>query len=164
MRLGYKTLSQGSLFGIMRLAGITALAEWWKVVILKDGFFYYTLTQTMDSSSCSPFNFAFFYSEINSQIFLCLFVYFDALHPSKFFSHVKTISCLPGLFQYKAENITIHHECPCRIEISHPRGRNFNQSSLVKTPAPRVRYLYPTWTGSWWIIFLPLFEGFFVQT
>ena len=24
-------------------------------------------------------------------------------------------------------NITIHHECPCRIEISQPRGRNFNQ-------------------------------------
>ena len=23
--------------------------------------------------------------------------------------------------------ITIHHECPCMIEISHPRGRNFNQ-------------------------------------
>ena len=45
------------------------------------------------------------------------------------------------------EIITIDHECPCRIAISHPRGRNFNQgrglpslSSLVKIPTPQVRY------------------------
>ena len=31
----------------------------------------------------------------------CLFVCVDALHPSQqFFSHVRTISCLPGLNQY----------------------------------------------------------------
>ena len=23
-----------------------------------------------------------------------------------------------------------------------------------------ILFLYPTWTGSWWIVFLPLFEGF----
>ena len=30
--------------------------------------------------------------------------------------------------------ITIHHECPCRIEISHPRGRNFNQGRGLPSP------------------------------
>ena len=33
----------------------------------------------------------------------------------------------PSCFVDMREIITIHHECPCRIEISHPRGRNFNQ-------------------------------------
>ena len=23
-----------------------------------------------------------------------------------------------------------------------------------------MRFLYPTWTGSWWIVFLPIFQGF----
>ena len=32
------------------------------------------------------------------------------------------------------ENITIHHECPCRIEISHPRGRNFNLGRGLPSP------------------------------
>ena len=27
--------------------------------------------------------------------------------------------------------ITIHHECPCKIEISHPRGRKFNQGRAL---------------------------------
>ena len=35
---------------------------------------------------------------------------------------------------YKMKNITIHHECPCRIEISHPRGRNFNQGRGLPSP------------------------------
>ena len=30
--------------------------------------------------------------------------------------------------------ITIHHECPCRIEISHPRGGNLNQGRDLPTP------------------------------
>ena len=30
--------------------------------------------------------------------------------------------------------ITIHHECPCRIEISHPRGWNFNQGRGLPSP------------------------------
>ena len=29
------------------------------------------------------------------------------------------------------KNITIHHECPCRIEISHRRGLNFNQGQAL---------------------------------
>ena len=33
------------------------------------------------------------------------------------------------------ENITTHHECPCRIEISNPRGRNFNQGRGLANPA-----------------------------
>ena len=31
-------------------------------------------------------------------------------------------------------NITIHHERPCRIEISHPRGRKFNQGRGLPSP------------------------------
>ena len=30
--------------------------------------------------------------------------------------------------------ITIHHELPCRIEISHPRGRKFNQGRGLPSP------------------------------
>ena len=30
------------------------IAEWWQTVITRDGFFYPTLTQIMDSFSCSP--------------------------------------------------------------------------------------------------------------
>ena len=30
--------------------------------------------------------------------------------------------------------ITIRHECPCRIEISHPRGQNFNQGRGLLSP------------------------------
>ena len=30
--------------------------------------------------------------------------------------------------------ITIHHEYPCRIEISHPRARNFNQGQGLPRP------------------------------
>ena len=30
--------------------------------------------------------------------------------------------------------ITIHHECPCRIEISHLRGQNFNQGRGLPSP------------------------------
>ena len=29
---------------------------------------------------------------------------------------------------------TIHHERPCRIEISHPRGRKFNQGRGLPSP------------------------------
>ena len=32
------------------------------------------------------------------------------------------------------KNITIHHERPCRIEISHPRGRKFNQGRGLPRP------------------------------
>ena len=30
--------------------------------------------------------------------------------------------------------ITIHHECPCRTEKSHPRGRNFYQGRGLPSP------------------------------
>ena len=30
--------------------------------------------------------------------------------------------------------ITIHHVCPCRIKISHPRGRDFNQGQGLLSP------------------------------
>ena len=32
-------------------------------------------------------------------------------------------------------SIAIHHECPCRIEISHPRGQNFNQGQGLPCPS-----------------------------
>ena len=32
------------------------------------------------------------------------------------------------------EIITIHHECPCRIDISHLRGWNFNQGQGLPSP------------------------------
>ena len=32
------------------------------------------------------------------------------------------------------KTITIHHERPCRIEISHPRGRKFNQGRGLPSP------------------------------
>ena len=42
------------------------------------------------------------------------------------------------LYQLKdydvSRSVIIHHDCPCRIQNSHPKGRNFNQrrSSLVE--------------------------------
>ena len=30
--------------------------------------------------------------------------------------------------------ITIHHERPCRIEMSHPRGQKFNQGRGLLSP------------------------------
>ena len=35
------------------------LAEWWQMVIARDGFFYPILTKIMDSFSCSPLNTSF---------------------------------------------------------------------------------------------------------
>ena len=32
------------------------------------------------------------------------------------------------------EIITTHHECPCRVEISHLKGRNFNQGRGLPGP------------------------------
>ena len=39
-------------------------------------------------------------------------------------------------FSCSCKIITIHHERPCRIEISHPRGRKFNQGRGL--PSPRL--------------------------
>ena len=33
-----------------------------------------------------------------------------------------------------SEIITIQHECPCSIEISHPWGRNLNQGQGLRSP------------------------------
>ena len=56
--------------------------------------------------------------------------------------------------------IRIHHECPCKIGKTHPRGRNFNHGQVVAEssvgiPTLRVRFPYPAWTGSWRILFSP---------
>ena len=47
---GTKNPSQGSPISITRLA------EWWQMVILRDGILYPILTRIMDSFSCSPLN------------------------------------------------------------------------------------------------------------
>ena len=57
-------------------------------------------------------------------LFVCLFVCLFKL------IHVWTLSWV----EKSSENITIHHECPCGIEISHPRGRNFNQGRGLPSP------------------------------
>ena len=44
---------------------------------------------------------------------------------------------------------------------AHSRGRNFNQGRGWN-PTPRVRVLYPVWTGSWWVLFLPPLSGLFL--
>ena len=51
------------------------------------------------------------------------------------------------------KNITIHHECPCRIGEISPEGLEFLPGtrlaeSLDEIPTPRVRFPYLTWTGS----------------
>ena len=33
-----------------------------------------------------------------------------------------------------SENITLYHECPCRIEKSHLSGQNFNQGLGLQSP------------------------------
>ena len=66
-------------------------------------------------------------------------------------------------FKSRNENISIHHECPCRIRRSHPRVQPGTRlaDSLVKNPNPWVRFPYPAWTGSRWLLFLsPLSELF----
>lgn len=55
-------------------------------------------------------------------------------------------------------NVRIHHVCSCKIEKSHPRGRNSNQErgsaeSLVEIPNPRMRFSYPTWNCLLWLFF-----------
>ena len=48
-----------------------------------------------------------------------------------YFSHTRT--GFP-LF-YPCGIITIYYECPCRIEISHPRGWKFNQGRDLSSPS-----------------------------
>ena len=56
---------------------------------------------------------------------------------------MELLSCVPeqGTLSFPAQywlahkkTITIHHERPCRIEISHPRGRKFNQGRGLPSP------------------------------
>ena len=49
-----------------------------------------------------------------------------------------------GVFGDNSGIIRVHHECPCRIGKSHPRGRNFNKGLGLLSP---------------WLKFLP--EGFY---
>ena len=42
-------------------------------------------------------------------------------------SHLHRITARASSLPSVCEIITIHHGRPCRIEISHPRGRKFNQ-------------------------------------
>ena len=47
---------------------------------------------------------------------------------------------------YVCRNITLHHECRCRIGKSHPKflsGTRLDES-LIKIPTQRVIFTYPT--------------------
>ena len=60
--------------------------------------------------------------------------------------------------------IRIHHECPCRIEISHPRGRNFNPGRGLPSPwlnsDPEGDISLSYMDRLMMDCFLPLFQGF----
>ena len=45
-----------------------------------------------------------------------------------------TLRVLVCMKHYSLWIITIHHERPCRIEISHPRGRKFNKGRGLPSP------------------------------
>ena len=75
-----------------------------------------------------------------------LFVCGDALHPRQlFFSHVKMISCLPGL--NKQGIIRIYHECEGRIQKSALRIAIWHHEACrVMTngdPEARIFLSYP---------------------
>ena len=41
----------------------------------------------------------------------------------------------------KRKKITIHHECPCRKEKFHPRGRNFNKGTRLAEGEISLSYI-----------------------
>ena len=47
--------------------GITRLAEWWQTVIMRDRFFYPTLTRIVDSFSHSPLNTILYWKNMNCK-------------------------------------------------------------------------------------------------
>ena len=52
-------------------------------------------------------------------------------------AHAWDFRCAHSLYSVPdlvLKTITIHHERPCRIEISHPRGRKFNQGRGLPSP------------------------------
>ena len=50
---------------------------------------------------------------------------------------------------WSCKNITIHHECPCSIEISHPWGQNLTRDRLM------MDHFFPTFSkGFCWNITL----------
>ena len=64
--------------------------------------------------------------------------------------------------------ITIHHECPCRIEISHPRGQKFNQGRGLPSPwlnsDPEGEISLSYMDRLMMDCFSPTFRRFFVRT
>ena len=64
--------------------------------------------------------------------------------------------------------ITIHHECPCRIEITHPRSGKFKQGQGLPSPwlnsdpegENPITYLDKLMMDC----FSPTFRRFFVRT
>ena len=65
-------------------------------------------------------------------------------------------------------NLTIHHECPCRIEISHPRGQKLNQGGGL--PRPWLNFdpegeISPSYMDRLMMdCFTPTFPSFLVET
>ena len=66
------------------------------------------------------------------------------------------------------KTVTIHHECQCRIETSHPRGRNFNQGQGLPSPwlnsDPEGEISLSYMDKPMMDCFLPLFQGFLAGT
>ena len=65
-------------------------------------------------------------------------------------------------------NITFHHECPCRIKISHPKIWNFNQGQGLLSPClnydqeGEISLFYMD--GLMMDSFFPTFQSFFAGT
>ena len=89
-----------------------------------------------------------------------------ALRHVIFMSHLVRKIALISCF-YPFEIITIHHECPCRIEISHPRGQIFSQSRGLPSPwlnsDPEGDISLSYMDRLMMNCFLPLFEGLFSE-
>ena len=114
-----------------------------------------------------------FYKGGNLCDFLFAFLYSNPpLKKTKFYSKRKDFAQKwSKFFPFRVDpfsqmrTMRIHHECPCRIGKSHPRGRNFNQGRGLPSPwipTPRMRFSYPAWIGFWCFFFLPPLSGLFL--
>ena len=75
---------------------------------------YYTTTQLVNG----------YITEWNTGIFL---IFQDNMFSLLNLKLALCTTCVSQRTESHQENIRIHHECPCRIRKSHPRGRTSNQ-------------------------------------